>query len=108
MAGLALGKAEFVEALKIQPKFCTRAKEMSEAQDRIAGNGPLTIQNRGDAVGWTESLRASSAALLASSLSGLCERRSVVQNGCRARRQGPLVRWPIRDGRASGARGVRS
>ncbi len=40
MAGLALGKAEFVEALKIQPKFCTRAKEMSEAQGRIAGNGP--------------------------------------------------------------------
>lgn len=52
MAGLPLGKAEFVAALKIQPKFCTRAKEMSEAQGQIAGNGPLTIHNPGDAVGW--------------------------------------------------------
>jgi hypothetical protein len=43
---------EFVEALKIQPEFCARAKEVSGAQGRIAGNGPLTIQNPGDAVGW--------------------------------------------------------
>src|SRR5271166_1276741 len=50
-AGLLLGKPDLVKALQIQPEFRRRAKEMGEAQGRVAGDGAPSIQALGDAVG---------------------------------------------------------
>jgi hypothetical protein len=37
--GLLFGKPQVVEALQIEPKLRTGAKEVSEAEGRIAGDG---------------------------------------------------------------------
>ena len=51
LAGLPLGEADLIKALQIQPEFRSRAKEMGQAQGRIAGDGAPSIQDFGDAVG---------------------------------------------------------
>ena len=39
------GRPQLVEALEVQPKFCTRAKKMSEAQGSVARDSPCSVQN---------------------------------------------------------------
>jgi hypothetical protein len=41
--GLLLGQAQIIEALQIEPKLRTRAKEMSEAQGGVASDGARTV-----------------------------------------------------------------
>jgi hypothetical protein len=50
-AGFPFGEADLVETPQIQPEFRAGAKEMSQAQRRIPGYGPASIQNLRDAVG---------------------------------------------------------
>src|SRR5260370_24013783 len=50
-AGFLLGEAQIVEILQIEPKLRTRAKEMSEAQGRVAGHGACAMQDLRDAIG---------------------------------------------------------
>ena len=45
------GEPEVVEALEIQPKLSTRAKEMSEAQGGVARDGARSVQDLRDAIG---------------------------------------------------------
>jgi hypothetical protein len=47
-----LGDAQIVEALQIDPEFGTSAEEMRQAQRRIGGDVPASVQNLGDAIGW--------------------------------------------------------
>ena len=50
-AGLLLGEAQVVEVLEIEPKPGIGAKEMSEAQSGVAGDGARATQDLRDAVG---------------------------------------------------------
>src|SRR5260370_15003427 len=50
-SGLLLGEPKVVEALYIQPKLSTRAKEMSEAQGRVARDSTRSVQNLRNAIG---------------------------------------------------------
>jgi hypothetical protein len=51
LAGFPMGDPNFVKALQVEPEFRSRAKEMAQAQCRIAGDGAPPIQDLGDAVG---------------------------------------------------------
>jgi hypothetical protein len=42
-ASFLLGKPQVIEILEIEPKLGTGAKEMSEAQGRVAGNRACAI-----------------------------------------------------------------
>jgi len=48
---LPLGETQVVEALQVEPEFGARAKEMTQAQGGIAGDGALAIQDSGNAIG---------------------------------------------------------
>src|SRR5260370_38196333 len=50
-SGLLLGEPKVVEALYIQPKLSTRAKEMSETQGRGARDSTRSVQNLRNAIG---------------------------------------------------------
>src|SRR5712664_848228 len=49
--GLLLGQAQVIESLQVEPKLRARAKEMSEAQGGVAGDGARAIQDLRDAIG---------------------------------------------------------
>jgi hypothetical protein len=51
LAGLPLGEADLIKALQVQPEFRSRAKEMGQAQGRVAGDGAPPIQDFGNAIG---------------------------------------------------------
>ena len=51
-SGFLLGDAQIVEALQIDPEFGTGAEEMRQAQRRVGGDVPASVQNLGDAIGW--------------------------------------------------------
>ena len=46
-----LGHSELIETLEVEPEFGAGPEEVAEAQRGVASNGPLTIQDPGDAVG---------------------------------------------------------
>ena len=50
LAGLPLGEADLIKALQIKPEFRSSAKEMGQAQGRVAGDGAPSIQDFSDAV----------------------------------------------------------
>ena len=50
-AGFFLGEAQVMEVLEIEPKLRTGAKEMSEAQGRVARHGACAMQDLRDAIG---------------------------------------------------------
>src|SRR5258707_12525168 len=47
---LPLRQAQIIKALEIEPEFRARAEEMGKAQSGVAGDGPLSLQNRRNAV----------------------------------------------------------
>lgn len=51
-AGFAFGQAKFVKPLEVEPEFPAGAEEVSQPQCRITGNGTLSVEDFGDAVGW--------------------------------------------------------
>jgi len=63
------GKAQVVKTLQVKPELCARAEEVGQTQRGVTGDDTLPVQNAGDAVVGTSSLRASSAALIPSSIS---------------------------------------
>ena len=74
LAGLGLGQAEFIQALKVEPELGARSEEMRQAQGGVPGDGALAVQNPVTRFVGTLSRRASSAALIfrASSSSARC------------------------------------
>jgi len=44
-AGFPLSETQFVQVLKIEPKFGAGAKEMGKTQSGVTGNGALPVQN---------------------------------------------------------------
>src|SRR3972149_8309346 len=51
-ASFLLGTADIIKTLQVEPKLRAGAKEMPEAQSRVAGDGALSVQNLSNAVGW--------------------------------------------------------
>jgi hypothetical protein len=49
--GFLLGEPQVIEILQIEPKLGAGAKEMSEAQGRVAGNRARPVQDLRDAIG---------------------------------------------------------
>lgn len=42
---------DFIKTLQLQPEFRAGAKEMTQTQRRVPGNGPPPIQDFGEAIG---------------------------------------------------------
>ena len=51
LSGFLLSEAQFVQILQVEPEFGAGAKEMGEAQRRVASNGALSVQDLRNPVG---------------------------------------------------------
>lgn len=51
-AALTLSQSQLVQVLKIQPELCARAEEMSQAEGRVTGDRPLSVENSGHPIRW--------------------------------------------------------
>jgi len=51
LSSLGLGRAQFIQALKVEPEFGARSEEMCQAQRGVAGDGALTVENLRHTIG---------------------------------------------------------